>query len=246
MKLTVVGCSGSFPGPDSAASCYLVEHEGYRILLDLGNGALGPLQKYVRLDQVDAVLISHLHSDHYIDLCSYYVARKYDPAGHYAPLPVLGPSRIREQVTQAYGVVPHTFDEVFSFSTHQPTTDLGPFRVTTAQVAHPVEAYGFRLEAGGKVLTYSGDTGPCGSLTGLAKDADLLLCEASFVTGEDNPTDLHLTGREAGAAADQGGVGRLVLTHVPPWYSRSQALTEAAETYAGSSVAAESGMVVEL
>ena len=81
MRLTVVGCSGSFPGPDSPASCYLVEQDGYRVVLDLGNGALGQLQRYVSLDDVDAVLISHLHVDHVIDLCSYYVARRYRPAG---------------------------------------------------------------------------------------------------------------------------------------------------------------------
>ena len=82
MRLTVVGCSGSFPGPDSAASCYLVEADGFRVLLDLGNGALGPLQRYADIYAVDAVLVSHLHSDHFIDLCSYYVALRYrDPDG---------------------------------------------------------------------------------------------------------------------------------------------------------------------
>ena len=80
MKLTVVGCSGSFPGPDSPASSYLLEEEGYRAVLDLGNGALGALQRYASLDAVDAVLVSHLHVDHVIDLCSYYVARRYRPA----------------------------------------------------------------------------------------------------------------------------------------------------------------------
>ena len=85
VKLTVVGCSGSYPGPDSPASCYLVEAESdgriWRILLDLGNGALGALQKYVDPLVIDAVLVSHLHPDHCIDLCGYYVLRRYHPAG---------------------------------------------------------------------------------------------------------------------------------------------------------------------
>ena len=99
MKPTVVGCSGSFPGPDSAASCYLVEapYEGrtFRLLLDLGSGALGPLQKYVELDQVDAVALSHLHPDHCLDLCGFYVVRKYHPSGALPRLPRLWPGRRR-------------------------------------------------------------------------------------------------------------------------------------------------------
>src|SRR5207342_2476687 len=91
VKLTVVGCSGSFPGPDSPASCYLVEEDGCRVVLDLGNGALGRLQRHVSLDDVDAVIISHLHVDHVIDLCSYYVARRYRPDGPLAPLRVIAP-----------------------------------------------------------------------------------------------------------------------------------------------------------
>src|SRR5262245_66297905 len=86
MRLTVVGCSGSYPGPDSAASCYLVEAGGTRIVLDLGNGALGSLQRYTNLDGIDAVLLSHLHPDHCLDLCSYYIYRRFRPD---RPLPLV-------------------------------------------------------------------------------------------------------------------------------------------------------------
>jgi ribonuclease BN (tRNA processing enzyme) len=97
MRLTVVGCSGSFPGPASAASCYLVEATGaddrtWRILLDLGSGALGPLQRYTSLYDVDAVLLSHLHPDHCLDLTGLYVALKYRPAGPAPAVPVHGPT----------------------------------------------------------------------------------------------------------------------------------------------------------
>ncbi len=100
MRLTIVGCSGSFPGPDSPASCYLVEADDdsgrtWRVLLDLGNGSLGPLQRHVDLADLDALLISHLHPDHYMDACGLYVARRYHPAGAVGPaLPVYGPTGI--------------------------------------------------------------------------------------------------------------------------------------------------------
>src|SRR5665811_1985264 len=90
MRLTVIGCSGSYPGPDSAASCYLVEaeHEGrlWRILLDLGSGSLGTLQRYVDPLEIDAVFITHLHPDHFFDISGYYVLRKHHPAG---PQPII-------------------------------------------------------------------------------------------------------------------------------------------------------------
>ncbi len=81
MRLTVVGCAGSFPGPDSPASCYLLEADGFRLVIDIGNGSLGALQKYTGLFDVDAVCLSHLHADHCVDLYSYSVARTYSPAG---------------------------------------------------------------------------------------------------------------------------------------------------------------------
>jgi ribonuclease BN (tRNA processing enzyme) len=125
VKLTVVGCSGSFPGPDSAASCYLVEHAGSTIVVDLGNGALGALQQYISLDDVDAVLISHLHVDHVIDLCSFYVARAYRPAGALPPLRVVGPSGTQDQLARAYGTTPEHLGAVFVFETHAPVYEVG-------------------------------------------------------------------------------------------------------------------------
>ncbi|WP_235737832.1 MBL fold metallo-hydrolase [Nocardioides alcanivorans] len=86
MKLTVVGCSGSYPGPDSPASCYLLEEEfagrTWRVLLDLGSGALGSLHNFVDPLAIDGVFLSHLHADHCLDLCGYYVLRRYHPSGH--------------------------------------------------------------------------------------------------------------------------------------------------------------------
>ncbi|MGH3405816.1 MAG: MBL fold metallo-hydrolase, partial [Streptosporangiaceae bacterium] len=88
MQLTIVGCAGSFPGPDSAASCYLIEADGFRLVMDLGSGGLGPLQRYCGLDEVDAVCLSHLHGDHCLDMCGYSVARTYHPDGRRPRLPV--------------------------------------------------------------------------------------------------------------------------------------------------------------
>ena len=98
MRLTVVGCAGSFPGPDSPASCYLLEADGFRLVIDFGNGSLGALQKYAALFGIDAVCLSHLHADHCVDLYSYSIARTYPPDGPQPPIPVYGPAGTAERI----------------------------------------------------------------------------------------------------------------------------------------------------
>jgi ribonuclease BN (tRNA processing enzyme) len=239
MKLTIVGCSGSYPGPDAAASCYLVEADDtdgrtWRIVLDLGSGALGPLQRYADPFTIDAVFISHLHADHCLDLCGYHVLRRYHPAGAQPRIPVWGPVGTAQRMAQAYGLPEAVgMNDEFAFFEHDGPVGLGPFEVTPVPVKHPVSAFGFRVSANGRTLAYSGDTGPCTGLDRLAEGVDLLLAEASFRSGDDNPPDLHLTGADCGRAAQQGRVRRLVLTHVPPWFDPAMAVAEAKEEFAG-------------
>jgi ribonuclease BN (tRNA processing enzyme) len=248
--LTVVGCSGSFAGPDSPASCYLLqaEHEGrtYSLVVDLGNGALGALQRHIDLVDVDAVVLSHLHVDHCIDLASYYVVRTYRPGGAMPRLPVHGPAGTGARIAAASGFRDQRgVDKVFDFTdwgSDQPVR-LGPFTITPARVLHPVETYALRIEEQGRVLVYSGDSGPSTALVDLASGADLFLCEASFLVGGDNPPDLHLTGREAGLHASRAGVGRLLLTHIPPWHDPARILAEAVPEFSGPVELAETDAV---
>ncbi len=242
MKLTVIGCSGSFAGPASPASSYLVtaEHEGrtWRLVLDLGNGALGALQRHTDLADLDAVVISHLHPDHCIDLTGLYVTRTYRPEGALAErLPVYGPAGTAERIAAAYeGIGEEGMTGVLDFrriSTSVPT-HIGPFVVRPFLVNHPVEAYGFRVEADGRVLAYSGDTDTCDELSPLFAGADLVLCDSAFVEGRDDARGIHLTGRRAAeAAVAAGGVGRLMLTHIPAWNDPETCRAEAAAVWPG-------------
>jgi ribonuclease BN (tRNA processing enzyme) len=255
VRLTIVGCSGSFPSPDSPASCYLVEADDdagrtWRVLLDLGNGALGPLQRYADLADLDALMLSHLHPDHFIDACGLYVARRYHPAGPAGPaLPVYGPSGVAARLVEAYGPdatggLGETYT-VEEWSDGRPVT-VGPLTVTPRLVVHPVEAYGLRVEHRGRVLAYSGDTDTCPALEDLAKDADLLLAEASFQEDRDEIRGVHLTGRRAGEAASAAGARRLVLTHVPVWTDLDVVLGEARGAYDGPVEPARQGAVHEV
>jgi ribonuclease BN (tRNA processing enzyme) len=239
MNVTVVGCSGSFAGPHSAASCYLLqaEHDGrtWQVLLDLGSGALGSLQRYIDPVSLDAVFISHLHPDHYFDISGLYVMWRYHPDGPRAPIPVWGPKNVGKQAARAYGLrkdpgMSAEFD--FHEYADEPIR-VGPFTIAVTRVVHPVTAYGMRVECDGQVLAYSGDTGPCSELVELAKGADLLLAEAAFQEAFDNPVDLHMTGKQAGVVAAQAGVGRLLITHIPPWNDPQRTLDEARECFTG-------------
>lgn len=247
MRLTAVGCSGSFPGPGSVCSCYLVEAEGFRLVLDLGNGALGELQRHIGPYDVDAVLVSHLHGDHCLDLCSYYVARKYHPDGPLPRVPVYGPQDTSEHLARASGLTSaQGMQEVFDFRVLAPgPLELGPFTVTLDRVNHPIETFGIRVQHGTSALVYSADTGESDALARLARDADALLCEASFHEGRDSASGLHLNGRQAGEHAARAGVERLLLTHLPPWNQPERSLAEATAAFDGSISLARTGDVYD-
>jgi ribonuclease BN (tRNA processing enzyme) len=256
VRLTVVGCAGSFPAPDSPASCYLVEADDaqgrtWRVVLDLGSGALGPLQRYARLDALDAVVLSHLHPDHFMDTCGLYVTRRYAPGGPVpGALPLYGPTGTAARICQSYGADPAdlaaTFD-VRELADGRPVT-LGPLTLTPYRVEHPVEAYGLRMEARAgprtDVLAYTGDTDTCDGLLQLAKGADLLLAEASFQEGRDEVRGVHLTGLRAGQAAAEAGCRRLLLTHVPVWTDPQVVLAEARSAFPGPVELARPGDVL--
>ncbi|MFC8599580.1 MULTISPECIES: MBL fold metallo-hydrolase [unclassified Isoptericola] len=268
MRLVTVGVAGSFPGPASPASTYLLQaHDGQRewnVVLDLGNGGLGALQRYVDPLDVDAVGLSHLHPDHCADLCGLYVYLRYHPerggvrSGAGRRLPVLGPSGTAERAAAMYGLGPgESMDGEYDVRPWEPgsVVRVGPFELEPFTVYHPVEAYGVRVTGPSSLrpgeratLAYSGDTDACDGLVEGARGADLFLVEAAFQEGRDDGVErgIHLTGRRAGEAAARAGVGRLLLTHLPVWNAPEVALAEARSAYDGPVEVATAGGVHEL
>ena len=246
MILTVIGCAGSFPNAQSPASCYLLEQDGVRILLDLGNGALGALQQHIELDWPDAlaaVVLSHCHVDHCVDLASLYVQRRYAPAPPAQRLLVLGPSEADRRLAAIYGTDPATIGADLDIQSIAGVTQVGPFTIEAVRANHPVEAYSVRVSAGGRSLTYSGDTGPTDALAALATDTDVALFEASFV-GTGNPEHLHLSGADAGRIAARAGAQRLLLTHLVAWNDDAVVLAEARMAFTGPVELAWAGMTL--
>lgn len=244
VRLTVIGCSGSHPGPDSACSSYLVEQDGFRLLLDLGNGALGELQRHVDPRDVDALFLTHLHGDHWLDLVPLSHARRHHPDGRVpTPLPVYAPAADRDRISGAFGRA--RLDDAFEFKAPGDGV-IGPFAVRVVRTAHPIEAYAVRVEAAGRALVYTSDTGWFGGLAGFAQDADLLLAEAGFADDADNPPDVHLTATQAGELAKAANAGRLVVTHVAPWHDADVQRRRAEAAFGGPTELARPGAAFDV
>lgn len=221
--------------------------------LDLGNGTLAALQGTGRDPfELDALLLSHLHPDHCADFTALTVLRRYHPAPSRdpvaCPLPVYGPAEAPSRFAAAYAPDAEEragtdLSDVFRFRgfDHGVVDDVAGFTVTTARVAHPCEAYGMRIEYDGHSLCYTGDSGPCAALVELATGVDVLLAEASWTHSPSRPADLHMSGRQAGELATRAGVGKLIVTHVPPWTDPAKVLAEAREAFAGETVLAVAG-----
>jgi ribonuclease BN (tRNA processing enzyme) len=239
MRLTVLGCSGSVPGPDSPASGYLVQGDGTSVAIDLGNGTLGTLQRVLDPCDLDGLVLSHLHPDHCADVSGLVVYRRYHPGRpRRRVLPLHGPSGTVERLRAAYAPdaderLVTDLSDVFDVRPMHDRFCLGALEIGAVRVEHPCEAYGLRVRHGGRSLAFSGDTGPCAALDALAAGADVLLAEASWPHDANRPSGIHLSGQQAGAAAARAGVSRLLLTHVPPWTDPQQMLAEARWAYDG-------------
>lgn len=254
MRLTIIGCAGSFAGPQSAASAYLVQADDasgktWNVMLDLGNGALGTLQQFIDPLDVDAVLLSHLHPDHVADICGLYVYTRYHPAladGQETrdPIQILGPEGTEDRLAAMYGLdEDESFASAFDIGEWETgrTYALGPITVEVFEVRHPIPAYAMRVTAPAEdgdsdvVLTYSGDTDTCPGLDEAARDATVFLCEAAFLEGRDDALDgIHLTGYRAGQVAQQANVRHLLLTHIPSWNDRRDTDREVRRSYSGA------------
>lgn len=218
MKLTVIGCSGSAPGPESGCSCYLVEHDGFRLLLDHGSGSCGPLMRYAAPESLNQIFISHRHADHYGDLISlaYHRGRTRMPS-----LKLIGPSDLPSAISWLT-----TEPDLFEF---EPAvagrTEAGPMSLRVARVEHgDLEAWAARVD---DWLCYTADTGPCEAIDELAEGCRVLLAEASGLDG-DFPRGGHLTARAAGELAARSGARLLIITHLRSWMDADAILAEAA------------------
>lgn len=250
--MTVLGCSGSVVGPDSPASGYLLSApDTPPLVIDFGGGVLGALQRYADPGDVH-VLLSHLHADHCLDLPGLFVWRRYHPFPPDGRALMYGPSDTWSRLGSAsapQGGEVDDFSDIFDVRhwVDGQSVEFGALSVLPRLVSHPTESYGLRFtDPSGAVLVYSGDTGICDSVVELARDADIFLCEATWTHDPDRPPHVHLSGTEAGQIAAKAKVAELLLTHIPPWTSREDVISEAKAEFDGPVHAVVCGETIDI
>ena len=236
MRLTVLGGCGAWPAAGQACSGYLVEHDGYRVLIDPGYAVVPRLLQVIDADEVDAVLISHGHPDHCADLNPLLRARvlRDDLVPGAPALPVYAPPEALRAVLalDRRGML----DDAISLHEFEPgeTFATGPFEVRTYLLPHFMLNAGLRLTADGERLAYTGDTGPSPDLIDLARDADLFLAEATYLREVPGDSARYMSSAwQAGRTAARAGVAHLMLTHLQPGADHRAAVEAAAENYDG-------------
>ena len=224
MNLTVLGCSGSYPGPGAACSGYLVRTERTTIWLDAGSGTMANLQRHTTVPEVDAVVLTHGHVDHYSDVRSFAVAAQYYLKR--PKVPVYGPADLMSFLRD-------TEEHLLSQDVgDRDELTIGDIRLRFSATAHSVPTLAVRLDGEGRSVAYSSDTGPDWSLSSLGEGVDLALVEATFLEDEDAGT-LHLSARQAGQVAKAAGAKRLLLTHLAPVTDRERSRAVAEAAYGG-------------
>ena len=245
MELTVLGSAGTWPPAGGATCGYLVSHEGSHLWLDAGTGTFANLQQHIEVRDISAIVISHGHPDHFVDVVPAFYARHYGGLGDpglpfYSPqgftnlLSLLVSEDGRDVMGQAY---------TFTTLVHGDRVQVGPFDIRAYEMRHVgVEALGYRIQAGNAVLAYTGDTGPCDAVVEMARDADVLMAEATYQDAS-NVLPFHLSARQAAEHAKAAGAGRLLLTHIQPTLDAAVSLAEARSEFDGPVELAEQGMV---
>ncbi|MGW2525165.1 MBL fold metallo-hydrolase [Streptomyces sp. NPDC001617] len=247
MRLTVLGGCGAWPTADQACSGYLVEYEGFRLLLDPGYATLPRLLRHLTMDAVDAVLVSHGHPDHCADLNPLLRARALRDEDLPPALPVYAPHGALDAVLalDRPGMLAAAY-RLHEFRPGEPL-EIGPFSVDTLLLPHFVPNAGIRLKTPDGVLAFTGDTGPSPDIPRLAEGADVLLSDATYVRRVPSPNAQYLlTAELAGRYARQAGAARLLLTHLWPGTDRATALRAAGEGFSRSVGVAVPDLVVDL
>ena len=238
LRLTVIGCSGTYSSSDSACSSYLVQTNTTSVLLDAGAGSSIELQKHITLEELDAIVVSHEHPDHWTELPSLYHAYRWGLENR--QIPVYGTQGTRNRLDHA---CPEGTVETFEWTSidESSTLTIGDLDFTFSLTDHPVPTLAMRVASGGVAVAYSADTGPGWSPVEFDAPIDLMVYETTLPVELEDSDIPHVSGREAGERATAAGIERLVITHVPPGHDAVERVGATATTFDGSIEVAEPG-----
>jgi len=236
MKVTILGNNGPFPSAGGACSGYLVTEGDKNIVIDCGNGVLSNLQKFIPIEKIDAIILSHLHSDHMSDLMvlRYAVQIKMNRGSQIKPIDVYSPPQPQNEYNQinipgVFNLKPITGDLVLNF---------GDMRLEFKEMVHPVQSFAVSIVSKGRKFVFSGDTSWNEGIIEFSKDADLVMLDAGLLSKDKKSDNVpHLTARECGIVAQKANAKRLLLTHFWPEDNVSDHIAEARENFSNVEIA---------
>jgi len=255
MQITILGKSPSWPDAGGACSGYLVEAANTKLLVDCGSGVFSKLRERVDYADVDAIVISHFHGDHCLDLMPYAYALTYSPRWtkeNRAPRPkLIVPKGGREVLCQVAGVFgpSETIVDAFEVSEYEPSGahQIGDFSLSFCPVPHYVPTFAISVTAEGESgrFTFGADCGPSQALVDVANGSDLLLIEATLREAEAEEPRGHMTATEAGEQGRAAKVGRLVLTHISDELDQELSARQAGEAFGAEVTLARAGAIFD-
>jgi ribonuclease BN (tRNA processing enzyme) len=237
MRLTCIGKYGPIPKAGESCSCYLLSHEGKNVVVDMGCGGLSKLLLKLRVQDIDAVVLSHLHADHMGDMLTMRYALEVAKrlGWRSEPLPVYLPE---QPASEAGLIASHPMVDAH-FITDGLETSICGMDVRFALMPHAVPSYAMAFSAGGRKFVYSGDTKDNEAFAAFARNADLLLMDAAFLSKDKGPAAQHPSAHDAGRIAHDAQVKRLLITHIFPEYDPDELLREAKECYPAAEIIQE-------
>ncbi|GLO65617.1 MULTISPECIES: MBL fold metallo-hydrolase [Oceanobacillus] len=230
MKLTVIGCWGGYPAENGSTSSYLLQSGDFRMLIDLGSGALSKLQNYTDIEQIDAIVLSHYHHDHVADIGVFQYAKliNYYVNGNENVVPIYGHTEDEE----GFAKLTHTYTKGIEYNPDNKLI-IGPFEIEFIQTNHPVPCYGMQITDGKESIVYTADSGFMKEWTKFADRCDLFITDCNYYAGQDGSKPGHMNSEQVGMIARDANVNKLLLSHLPQFGDLQQLKKEAESFYQG-------------
>jgi len=244
LNVTVVGFWGGYPKVNEASTGYLIEQDGFNLLLDCGSGVLSQLQRYLPPEELDALVLTHYHPDHVADIGVLQHALLIQQFLQKKSIHLSAYGHTEDQI----GFDSLDYKELMSKKAYAPNEKLklGPFTLSFLKTIHPVPCYAVRIESDKATMVYTADSAYQEFFISFAKDADLLISECNFYKGMNAASAGHMTSEDAATIAKRANVQKLMLSHLPHFGDLNQLVSEAQETYNGDVLLASSGLSILL